>query len=467
MNNILVVDDDKLMSGALSSAIQSMGYEAQVAGTLKKGLEMAARGDFNVVILDVRLPDGNGLEALARFKECLSSPEVIILTGAGDPDGAELAIRSGAWSYITKPPTLNKIRLPVQRAVEYHRERMPNMPPLTLKRSGIIGESRAITSCLEQVGQTAVTEANVLITGETGTGKELFARAVHDNSPRTNGPFVVVDCTSLPEKLVESELFGHERGAFTGADAKHEGLVKQAHNGTLFLDEIGELPLTIQKAFLRVLQDRRFRPVGGTKEVSSDFRLVAATNRNLEHMVARGLFRQDLLFRLRTITLDLPPLRDREGDVKKLCRHFAAKFSRGKKPAARTSAEFLDAMAQYDWPGNVRELINALESSLSVAGDDPILFQRHLPTDIRVSLARSSLTAVHENREPEDHFILDPKNFPKLKDHRAEVLARIERRYLRELLSVADDDIREACSMSGLSRARLYALLKEYGLSRR
>ncbi len=461
MSGVLIVDDDPLLREALAAAVQQMGYPAEAAGTLKEGLAKARAGDFDVVVLDVRMPDGSGLDSLPRFQECPSGPEVIILTGAGDPDGAELAIRSGAWSYIAKPPTLNKIRLPIQRAMEHHRGKQKVLP-LGLKRSGIIGDSRVVQACLDLVAQAAATEASVLITGETGTGKELFARAIHDNSARAGGPFVVVDCAALTEKLVESELFGYERGAFTGADRRFEGLVRQAHRGTLFLDEIGELPVAVQKAFLRVLQDGCYRPVGGIKEVCSDFRLVVATNRDLEHLAGTGTFRQDLLFRIRTMTIHLPRLKDRGGDIPLLCRHFVARQCRLQGlPAKRVSPDYLDALEQYDWPGNVRELIHAVERSLAAALNDPVLVPAHLPMNIRVSLARSALLGTGGLERPET---VSGGSFRTLRHVRLQAVAEVESHYLRDLLAAVSGDISRACALSGLSRPRLYALLKKYGL---
>ncbi len=463
MPRVLIVDDDPMLCDALALAVQHMGFEAETAGTLKGGLLKARSGDYDVVVLDVRMPDGSGLDSLPSFQECPSAPEVIILTGLGDPDGAELAIRSGAWSYITKPPTLNTIRLPIQRAVEHHRGKQKVLP-LGLKRSGIIGDSRAMHACLDLVAQAAATEASVLITGETGTGKELFARAIHDNSARADGPFVVVDCAALPEKLVESELFGYERGAFTGADRRYEGMVHQANRGTLFLDEIGELPVAVQKAFLRVLQDGRYRPVGGLKEAQSDFRLLVATNRDLEALAEAGAFRQDLLFRIRTMTIDLPRLKDRGGDIARLCRHFVARQCRVQRlPAKRVSPDFLDALEAYGWPGNVRELIHAVEHSLAAAMNDPVLVAAHLPTNIRVSLARNSLPA--RTSDPTVEKAQADSPLQPLRQVRFRAVAEVESRYLRELLDVSRGDIPKACVLSGLSRPRLYALLKKHHLT--
>lgn len=270
----------------------------------------------------------------------------------------------------------------------------------------------------------------------------------------------MVDCAALPDKLVESELFGYERGAFTGADRRFEGLIRQAHRGTLFLDEIGELPVAVQKAFLRGLQDGRFRPVGGVKEVSSDFRLVVATNRDLDALVAAGDFRQDLLFRIRTVTITLPRLAERAGDIALLCRHFVARQCRMQgAPAKRISPDYLEAMELYSWPGNVREMIHAVEHSLAAGMSDPVLVPSHLPTNIRVSLAREALPPQANPGRPvaAEHSELLP-----LRQVRLQAVGEVERRYLMALLVATAGDMSRACVLSGLSRPRLYALLKKY-----
>jgi two-component system NtrC family response regulator len=336
-----------------------------------------------------------------------------------------------------------------------------------LRRRSIIGESRAIEFCLDMAARSARSTTNVLVVGETGTGKELFARVIHDNSVRSAGPFVVVDCAALPESLVESMLFGHEKGAFTTADKKHPGLVRQAHGGTLFLDEIGELPLGVQKTFLRVLQEHRFRPVGATAEVQSDFRLVAATNRDLDQLVVDWKFRQDLLFRLQGMTIELPPLRERKVDIEALCRHCLEKRARENGGKVKgVSPEFWGALFEYPWPGNVRELINALDSALAAAETDPALCPRHLPVNIRVRLARLSVAGCIEAGDDHAQISLDPAHFPAIKDFRTQEMAKLDRRYLSELLKVTGGRMDRACTLSGLSRARLYALLHQHGIKR-
>ena len=264
MARMLVIDDDKLTCDALVELVRTIGHTADFALTGAEGKRMAQATEYDVIFLDVRLPDTNGLVILPDLRQGTPPPEVIMLTGLGDPDGAELAIRNGAWDYLQKPLSPKKILLPLQRVLKYRDSlRECNAPPLLLSRAGIIGHSPALERALEHLASAARGDGSVLIHGETGTGKELFAKALHRNSRRKSGPFVVVDCASIPATLLESTLFGHVKGAFTGADRASDGLVLGANNGTLFLDEIGELPLELQKKLLRVLQERRYRPVGG------------------------------------------------------------------------------------------------------------------------------------------------------------------------------------------------------------
>ncbi|HEX7371580.1 MAG TPA: sigma-54 dependent transcriptional regulator [Thermodesulfobacteriota bacterium] len=448
----------------ISNLVKRLGHQASCAFDLQDGVAAAFSGSFDLVFLDVRLPDGDGLEALPRIQAASSLPEVIIMTGYGDPNGAELAIRHGAWDYIQKPATLDTLTLQLMRALQYREEKKGGQERVALKREGILGHSPKMQACLDLVAQVAGSEATVLITGETGTGKELFALAIHKNSRRADKNFVVVDCAALPETLVESILFGHEKGAYTGADRAREGLVLQADGGTLFLDEVGELPLSVQRSFLRVLQERQFRPVGGKTEVKSDFRLIAASNRNLDEMVRQNQFREDLLFRLRSFTIDLPPLRERKEDLRDLVSYYTAELCQrfGIEPK-EFSPEFLDLLSAYPWSGNVRELINALERSLISARYERVLFPQHLPTHIRVQLVRSSL----ENKGPEESPASpSPQSFPPIHEIRTRVLEEAERKYLHDLLSFTRGNISEACRISGLSRSRFYLLLKKHKISK-
>ena len=409
MAKVLIIDDEPMMRDVLAKMVQRLGHHVVYSQTLKEGLTQVAYSDFDVVFLDIFLPDGNGLEALPEIRSSKSTPEVIIITGSGDPDGAALAIKNGAWDYIQKPSSLEGMTLPFIRALQYREEKLARKPMTVLNRSGIIGNSPPILKCLDQVAQVAASDLNVLITGETGTGKELFARAIHDNSLRINKNFVVVDCTSIPENLVESTLFGYAKGAFTGADRSFDGLIKQADGGTLFLDEVGELPLTTQKVFLRVLQEHRFRPLRSEKEVRSDFRLVAATNRNLDTMADQELFRKDLLFRLQSFAIRLPPLKDRAQDLQELSMHYMTHLCRQYGTEIKGfSPDFFEALGSYDWPGNVRELFHALEGAFMASRHDPILFPTHLPSDLRIQILRASM----EGQSLKQEFSADRSRTP-------------------------------------------------------
>ncbi len=474
MAKFLVVDDDQMMCELLIKMGARMDHEGSYALTLQDGMKQAAATEFDVVFLDVNLPDGSGLDIVPAIRKTPSRPEVIIITGVGDPDGAELAIRSGAWDYIQKPCTREAIRLPFVRALEYRshkaaekRSTEAGAPVMSLMRKGIIGDSPAMRASLDLLAQAASSTANVLITGETGTGKELFAWALHENSPRAGKPFVVVDCAALTESLVESVLFGHERGSFTGADRPREGMIKQAHQGSLLLDEVGELPLSIQKAFLRVLQERRFRPVGGKDEVSSDFRLIAATNRNLEHMVEAGRFRKDLFYRIRSLSIHLPPLRERTEDIKDLALyHMTKQCERHKRGTKGLSPSFLHAIAEYDWPGNVRELVHAMETALIASGTEPVLFPDHLPEHIRIQLARKRAAQPQAREGGPFVEATAVRQLPTLQRVRDVAIAEAEKGYLQRLMLHAEANIKEACEAAGLSRSQLYALLKKHGISR-
>lgn len=478
MARILVIDDDKMVCDTLKTLIDSRGHQTTSALTLKEGLAKSAATDFDLVFLDINLPDGSGLDVVAEFRRTPARPEVIIITGEGGADNAALAMQSDAWDYVRKPLSMQDVLLPLTRALQYRREKAEKKPPRALRRTEIIGNSPQLNAALDLVAKAAGTDTSVLISGETGTGKELFARAIHNNSDRSEEAFVVVDCAALPATLVESILFGHEKGTFTGAEQSRQGLFHQAHRGTLFLDEVGELPLDTQKSLLRVLQEQRFRPVGGAREVGSDFRLVAATNRNLEKMVMEGSFRRDLLYRLRGVTLALPPLRQRGDDVVELALTQLNKLSKHYRiPTKGLCPSFMETLRQYDWPGNVRELFNAVGSAFVQAKDEPTLFSMHLPADVR---AGAKLKQVRDETLPgdlpgdqsttwsaaADSFHSPPSPPPPLQQIRDEARDQAERRYLHELISYANRDMDTACTVSGLSRSQLYRIMQKHGIKR-
>ena len=482
MGQILVIDDDPHIREILEENIADLGHTPLSAEGLSRGLSLLKSHPVDLVFLDIRLPDANGLEQLPNIRRSPSEPEVIIVTGVGDAAGAKLAIQTGAWDYLQKPLARKKIHLQIERVFDYRKKTGGNERVVSLKRDDIIGNSHAVKQTLDQVAQCARSKTNVLITGETGTGKELFARAIHDNSDRAGRVFIVVDCAALSETLAESILFGHEKGAFTGADRNRPGLLAEADGGSLFLDEVGELPLSIQKTFLRLIQERRFRRVGAVKEKKLDFRLISATHRNLETMSAKGDFRLDLLFRLRTFEIRLPPLRFRIEDIQPLTLHYLYHICRthGLKVKGMLP-EFLDHLQSWHWPGNVRELINTLEAAALTDPDNPTLFPKHLPASIRSHHLRcrmgendnGSNTQVREDPPigigpgvVSEEGLSPPEDLPLFKTWRNTVIETGEKAYLQRLISITEGDIPTACDIAQLSQSRLYHLLKKYGISK-
>jgi two-component system, NtrC family, response regulator len=466
---ILVVDDDELVRELLADAVGRRGHRAVCAGTLAEARRALAREEPDLVYLDVRLPDGSGINALEEIRASASAPEVIIITGQGDPDGAELALRCGAWDYIEKPTSVERMVLPLLRALAFREEKQRRSVPTLAADSGIVGTSPKMAACLARAAMAAASRVDVFISGETGTGKEVFAQAIHQSGSRAKSRFVVVDCTTLPGNLAESELFGHERGSFTGADRRQTGLIQQADGGTLFLDEVGELPLPVQAKFLRVLQERRFRPLGGEAEIKSDFRLVAATNRDLSAMVRRGEFRDDLLYRLRVFRIELPPLREREGDIAALVQAHLAKTRDAHGGSVReASPEYMELLEAHDWPGNVRELLQTVDMSLVSAHGDHVLLPQHLPLDLRVRLMRRSVTdraeAGHDAAPGQPGDTGEAGALKPWREHRARVLDNAEHAYFSTLLLHTNADVAHAALLSGLKPARFYELLAKHGL---
>ncbi len=475
MANILVIDDDQDIRQLLALHAKQMNHNAVTAESLANGVEVAGLQPFDLIFLDVHLPDGNGLAALPKLRYMPQEPEVIIITGIGDAEGAELAIKSGAWDYIQKPFSKADFTLQTNRALEF-RAKKTAAGKVSLKRDKVIGNSSQMLFCLDQVALCADSDTNVLITGETGTGKELFAQTIHDNSSRKNAEFIVVDCAALPENLIETILFGHVKGAFTSADKDQDGLVMHADGGTLFLDEVGELPLSIQKKFLRTLQEKKFRPVGSSREIQSDFRLISATNKNLDEMVKEAKFRNDLLFRLRTFHIELPPLRNRPKDVEELTRHFIYRICKKHRIKIKGFVpEFMNLMAAYHWHGNVRELLNTLEKAIVSDPGNPTLYPMHLPDEIRIHHAQAAvvrkrkLNNVQHPKEDKSesgfYFSELLESSPRMQEFREKIISESEIQYLKHLMAVTRNNIKKACRISGLSPSRLYTLLRKYQIS--
>jgi len=385
MAKVLIIDDDFDLCKILLKSLKRIEHDVHYALTLNQGLDKLFSNEFDVVFLDVNLPDGNGVEAIEIIKKHDMPPEIIIMTGDSDPQGAEFAMKSRVWDYIQKGKSHKEFQFSMIRALEYRKQKQSKLQKNRLNVKSVIGKSPQIKTCLKKVAKAVNNDVPVLITGETGTGKEVFAKAVHENSQRSSNDFIVVDCASLPEHLVESILFGHVAGAFTSADSDRTGLIKMADKGTLFLDEVGELPLTIQKKFLRVLQEKKFRPVGGKKEVESDFRLISATLRDISKMVEQGSFREDFYFRITSLIIEIPPLRDRKTDISLLVAHYMdRKNTLFDQSPHKISKDFIKSLEEYNWPGNVRELFNTIDYAGSDAFNESILFSKHLPDNIRI-----------------------------------------------------------------------------------
>lgn len=469
MAGVLIIDHERSVYDELAQNPSEFDHDIYYVSSLAEGISGARKSGVDVICLCEQL-EGYGPDTLAVLSRLPSRPKVIVTTSNGDADKAEMAIKGGVVDYVDKNIAMSRV-LPAVKRILALRQSGDKGRGLGLDRSEIIGDCQKIRDSLSLAATAASSRANVLITGETGTGKEIFAKAIHENSQARKHNFVVVDCASLPETLVESILFGHVKGAFTSADSSNEGLVKRADKGTLFLDEVAELPMVMQKKFLRVLQERRFLPVGGKKEISSDFRLVAATNKNMAELVEQGQFRSDLLYRLKSLSIELPALRERGNDTVKIAKAYVKKVSKSNgEPDKTFSEDFVDALMGYEWPGNVRELLNCMDSALAVSGDSPELYPEHLPVSIRVSIAKKaysssvlpvdSFTGQVDSGYNDDIF----KDFPVFKEYKRQWTDKIEKDYFHKLRQLTRKNIKRACVISKLSRARIYEQYKKYGI---
>ena len=392
MSVLLTVGFGKTPLAGLPELAKKYRHEVLAARTPEEA--DAALGIYACDLILFMLESGKREEwpQMMPLERLPGSPDIIAAVKGGDTAAAEYAIQSGCWDVLYLPAEPEILESYVQRCLDSRRAAVEQHPAV-LKRDEIIGSSPLLGRLLQQLGVFAASDSSVLIMGETGTGKELFAKAIHDNSPRADKPMIVVDCTNLPASLAESLLFGHARGSFTGAVESTDGLFKQADGGTIFLDEIGELDISVQKSLLRVIQEKRFRPLSAKKEISCDFRIIAATNQDLESMVQQGTFRQDLYHRINTQTVVLPPLRDRAEDVPMLMHHYVELFCLSQNtPTKDISPEVLEALKIYNWPGNIRELVNVAHAAVLRSLNDPRIYLQHLPEDIRLFLARAHVT---------------------------------------------------------------------------
>lgn len=376
--DILIVDDDKAHRTMLTTLMSTWGYRLHAADDGDTAVAMVQKRPFDLIFMDIRMVRMSGIDALAQIKAINPAIPVVIMTAYASVDTAVAALKAGAYDYLTKPLDFDKLKITLQRAMEHARLTDENRQlKMRLKNQAadpaIVGNSRVIQALQETIAQIAPTGATVLITGASGTGKELVASALHDRSSRRKGPFIAVNCAAITETLLESELFGHEKGAFTGADRRKEGCFVRANKGTLFLDEVSEMPLLMQAKLLRVLQEREVVRVGGETVLKVDVRIITATNRNLAQMVKDKEFREDLYYRLNVVTIQVPPLTDRPGDIPLLAQHFLNHFTlQYQKQLKGFAPTAMDALVRYQWPGNVRELMNAVESAVVLSQTDYI-----------------------------------------------------------------------------------------------
>lgn len=450
------------------------GQHCDVALSVAEGLEALQREPADIIFLDVLLPEGNGINSIPLLLNTSPESVIVMLTGEASTKYIEEAFNAGATDYLIKPVNMDKFSKVVNSLMQIKQKSSSQQQ---ISRDEIIGDSAKIKHCIDKVAQAASGDANVLIEGETGTGKELFAKAIHSNSRRAKNKYIIVDCTNLPVNLAESLLFGHDRGSFTGADKAKKGLFELAHNGTIFLDEIGDLDMTIQKSLLRVLQEKKFRPLSTSYEVESDFRLVAATNRDLQAMVHQGTFRKDLYFRLQAFVIGLPALREREGDIERLVEHYLKIICDEKEmPPLGVGEDFMAALNGYDWPGNVRELVNVLQISVHKAMFEDCLTFYHLPQQLRMSKVVQDVEVGNASEiqppPPGGYSMNVPLqmangSLPPLKEVRKMTIHAMEENYLSQLVLLSDSSAKIACKLSGLSRARLYELLNKHNLALR
>ncbi|HOX45507.1 MAG TPA: sigma-54 dependent transcriptional regulator [Myxococcota bacterium] len=457
---ILVIDDESVVCLSISRILTAGGHRVECRTNPLEGLELATRDPFDVILLDLMMPEMGGLEVLKRLREGGGAAEVVIITGYGTVTTAVEAMKLGAAEYILKPFSPEELELVMARVLaRSHLLKECSRLRVELERQQgngeIVGASRAMERVFGLIRRVAPTQGTVLITGESGTGKEMVARAIHDQSPRRDRPFLACDCSSLAPSLLESELFGHAKGSFTGALGAKQGLFEAASSGSLFLDEVSNISYEIQGKLLRVLEARRVKPVGDTEEREVDIRLIAATSRDLAVMVGEGTFREDLFYRLNVVPIHLPPLREREGDVLRLATLFLERFRRQNEVQVKGfSPEAMRLLESYRWPGNVRELKNIVER-LAILCDAERIEPQHLPPEIRQARGLTGLRPLPRDWE----------TFKELKRQvRDAAVQELERRFLLEALQRSGGNVSRASEDVGMQRTQFHQLLRKYGL---
>lgn len=458
MDTILIVDDEINYPLILSAVLQDEGYETLTANSGEEALEILEHSDVDLVLTDMKMPKMDGIALLEKIKEKDPQVPVIMMTAHGTVEKAVEAMQKGAYNYILKPFDNERMILYVNKAVTMYRVVKENRQLLSAVESqysfgNLIGKSKPMRDVFETIQKVAPATATVLIEGASGTGKELVAKSIHFNSPRRNKPFVAVNCSALAESLLESELFGHEKGAFTGAVAMKKGRFELADGGTLFLDEIGELSLSLQVKLLRILQEKVFERVGGIKPISVDIRLIAATNKSLKQQIAKGLFREDLFYRLNVVHIVLPPLKERLEDIRLLVSHFIKKYAderQADKPISHADKEVERLLFDYDWPGNVRELENVIERAMVMCSGQVIQVE-DLPKDFKQNVRKGKgTTLLLEGISPKATLY--------------ETLAHVEKLMILEALRKTDYVQAHAAALLGIGKSGLNQKIKKFGI---
>ncbi len=449
MNKVLIIDDEEKLRTLLARIIRLEGFEVLEAGDCKSGLKKIELSEIDVVLCDVKLPDGNGVDLSKKIKEKYPHIEIVLLTAYGNIPDSVQAIKNGAFDYITKGDDNNKIIPLLYKAIEkvILNKRVQQLEKQLGKKYSfdtIIGKSKQITAAIDLTRKVAITDTTVLLTGETGTGKEVFAQVIHQASNRSNKNFVAVNCAAISKDLLESEMFGHKAGAFTGATKDTKGIFEEANTGTVFLDEIGEMPLDLQAKLLRVLETGELIKVGENKAIKVNIRLIAATNRDLQKEVAAGNFRQDLFYRVAVFQIALPALKERVVDIEELANFFVANFSmKANKKIAQISKEYAEALNQHQWPGNIRELKNVIERSVILEDSDGLTLQT-LPIEIQSS-------AHHVQSSGKQLSAFD--------------LASAEKIHIQKVLNYTNGNKTETARLLNIALTTLYRKLEEYKIS--
>jgi two-component system response regulator AtoC len=455
-DKLLVVDDDAVTRDLIREVFEKEGFDISTAASGEEALEALAKTSFPLVLSDIRMLGIDGIELLARVRK--KSPEtfVILMTGFGNLEGAVRAIQEGAYDYISKPFKIQELKALVFRANKQWKQlREAGAPapsePIRVEKRTLIGHSPMIVEVYKNLARAALSGSSVLIIGESGTGKELVARAIHENSPRKARRFLAINCGALTDTLLESELFGHAKGAFTGAVNEKKGLLEEANGGTLFLDEIGDVSPALQVKMLRFLQEGEFKPVGSNENRHSDLRIIAATHRNLDEMIKAGKFREDLFYRLKVIEIQLPPLRDRLEDLPELVNHFLARYSEGSgKRISHVSPEATELLAKHSWPGNIRELEHSIERAIAMSKSS-VLF----PEDFSGFVGEGTAHA---------HSVTAAGNVPEGTPGRGVSLEELEKEHILRVLRETNYNKSKASAVLGIDRATLYRKAQRYGI---